>query len=462
MRKIGLTVLLYILRGFVYIKRFFVAIWATILRLYEGLSRWLRQTIGFFLYKRFLSLSKFFGKAKIPFSARIVTFFSQRLTLQISLLVVCVAVMIPHSKLYSRDLTSIPGQDSLLFALVGPTDEIDAIDEVSLNFDALVVSSDVQGWRDGAVSTVAPNPIGEDVKTIQELSGLSTGGSLLKPTIIGGAEIKTDAGTQVQATGRNEVTTYLVEEGDVIGTIAQKFGISVETLLWANNLTIRSYIRPGDTLTILPTTGVMHEVKSGDTISKIARLYDASQDDIIEFNNLASAGSISIGQELVIPEGRRPQATFVPPVTTPSNPSTPVVTTPVVSTPPPSIPASGVGYIWPTAAKIVTQYFGVRHTAIDIAGPIGTPIYAARAGSVIKSQCGYNGGYGCYIIIDHGDGVQTLYAHHSQLFVSVGQQVSQGQTIAAMGSTGRSTGPHTHFEVRVNGVKQNPLSYVKQ
>lgn len=98
---------------------------------------------------------------------------------------------------------------------------------------------------------------------------------------------------------------------------------------------------------------------------------------------------------------------------------------------------------------------------MDIAGPIGTAIYAAKGGTVVKAQPGWNGGYGTYIILDHGDGLQTLYGHNSQLFVAVGEVVSQGQTIAAMGSTGRSTGPHLHFEVRVNGSRLNPLKYIR-
>jgi murein DD-endopeptidase MepM/ murein hydrolase activator NlpD len=109
----------------------------------------------------------------------------------------------------------------------------------------------------------------------------------------------------------------------------------------------------------------------------------------------------------------------------------------------------------------ITQYFGWRHTGLDIAGKLGTPIYATRAGKVIKSQCGWNGGYGCYIIIDHGGGVISLYGHNSQLFVSVGDKVVQGQNISVEGSTGRSTGPHLHFEIRVNGVHQNPLKYIR-
>jgi len=133
-----------------------------------------------------------------------------------------------------------------------------------------------------------------------------------------------------------------------------------------------------------------------------------------------------------------------------------------IAAPPPSVAApAGSGYLWPAGVRYISQYFGWRHTGLDIAGKIGTGLYASRAGTVTRSQCGWNGGYGCYIIIDHGNGITTLYGHASRLYVSVGEYVSQGQTFAAMGSTGRSTGSHLHFEVRVNGARQNPLRYIR-
>jgi murein DD-endopeptidase MepM/ murein hydrolase activator NlpD len=126
--------------------------------------------------------------------------------------------------------------------------------------------------------------------------------------------------------------------------------------------------------------------------------------------------------------------------------------------------ASESGYVWPSGARIITQYYGLRHHALDIAGAWQTPNYATKAGKVITSQCGWNSGYGCYIIIDHGGGVKSLYGHNSKLLVSVGDEVEAGQTIGLMGNTGKVrglTGIHLHFEIIVNGARVNPLRYTR-
>lgn len=458
MQHTGYNILLYILQGLVYLKRLFF--W--LLKLFFGLTNYLldlfRQTIGFQLYKVGLILQKYFGKLKIPWDGRLIDFFGRRSTLQVVLFIVCVVVMIPHSKLYGRDTTTVAGRESLLFALVGPGEQDFQVEEVAVDVTALGQKT-TQSWREGAITTASPGVSGAvATQGVQEIGGISAGGlALIKPTILPGSNLPTisDASGTI-STGRTEIVVYEVQSDDVIGQIAEKFGISVETILWANNLSTRSLIRPGDKLKILPTSGLLHKVKSGDTVAKIAMVYDAKQEDIVKFNKLQKDGSdIVAGEELIVPNGEMPQ-----PVSTYSAPR-PSAFSQVVA-PPPSVSApAGSGYLWPTSARIITQYYGWLHTGLDIAGPIGTPLYASRSGRVVTSQCGYNGGYGCYIILDHGGGVQTLYGHASQLYVSVGESVTQGQTIAAMGSTGRSTGPHIHFEVRLNGSRQNPLKYIR-
>ena len=122
---------------------------------------------------------------------------------------------------------------------------------------------------------------------------------------------------------------------------------------------------------------------------------------------------------------------------------------------------SAAGFIWPVNGVVVSGFgmrWGRMHEGIDITAPTGTPIWAAAAGTVIWS--GWRGGYGNAVVIDHGDGLATLYAHASALVVGVGEQVSQGQTVSLVGSTGNSSGPHLHFEVRVNGVAVDPLLYL--
>lgn len=460
MRRLFLSLWLLVLRSLIYVKRALVWILGQVINIFVRIARSFDDTIGFRLYKVYLSLRKNVSKERVPVRVGFLTFITARNTLQAGLLVVGVIIMIPHSTLQSKSVDEeVTGRDSLLYALVGPSNEISEADSVYLTLNAAVGTQGVPAWRQGAVSTISPSQVG--VETTQEtgpLTGVSRGGSALqKPVIAPGVEIESGASSAKPATGRNQVIQYTVQSGDVIGGIAEQFGISVNTILWANNLTSRSYIRPGDVLDIPPIDGVIHTVRNGQTVSQIARLYDAEQNEVISYNNLSAGGAnIRVGQELVIPHG----------TLTPVAPSRPTVQPSQqirdVAAPPPSVEApAGSGYIWPTSVRVITQYFGWRHTGLDIAGPIGTPLYASRAGTVSKSQCGWNGGYGCYIIIDHGGGVQTLYGHASQLYVSAGDAVSQGQTIAAMGSTGNSTGPHIHFEVRVNGARVNPLQYTR-
>lgn len=239
-------------------------------------------------------------------------------------------------------------------------------------------------------------------------------------------------------TANGEISVYIVREGDTLSQIAEMFGVSAKTVLWANDITDPSIIQPGSSLVILPITGVRHVVKSGDTISTIAKKYDGDVDDILAYNQLPSADAISIGDTIVIPGGEE---------------STPVKKT--YSATPVSVSGSAVatgggssGYIHPLPGAIKTQ--GLHgYNGVDLAASVGTPILAAASGEVIVSKSsGWNGGYGLYVVIKHPNGTQTLYAHNSSNIVSVGQRVVAGQVIAYVGATGRSTGPHLHFEVR--------------
>jgi len=195
-------------------------------------------------------------------------------------------------------------------------------------------------------------------------------------------------------------------------------------------------------------------VKKGDTLTKIAKKYDVDEiEEVIEFNKLADASDLIVGQKLILPGGTQPRA--APVYRTTGRLATVAAPVPSIAVP------AGTLYAWPATVSRITQYFGWRHKGLDIAGPIGTPIIASRSGNVTRARCGWNGGYGCHVILDHGDDVQTLYAHASRIYVDVGEVVDQGQTIAGMGSTGRSSGSHLHFEVRVGGRTQNPLKYVR-
>lgn len=261
-------------------------------------------------------------------------------------------------------------------------------------------------------------------------------------------------GSTETSSAREGIISYTVENGDTVSGIANKFQISVNTILWANNLSAYSLIRPGNTLTILPTSGVMHKVKSGETVGKIALQYGVEEKDIFSYNDIKSANSLVIGQNIIIPGGRK-TTTQTTVVSKPSAPASVVekLTTPKQAT------DSGSSMVWPTEGHRITQYYSWRHTGLDIANKTGTPLYAAEAGTVEYS--GWSNGYGYNVLVNHGGGKKTRYAHASKLYVKVGDKVARGEQIAAMGSTGWSTGPHIHFEVIVNGVKQNPLNYIR-
>jgi len=232
---------------------------------------------------------------------------------------------------------------------------------------------------------------------------------------------------------RDEIIEYIVEPGDTISLIAEKFNISFNTILTTNELNKKSIIRPGQKLIILPISGIVHHVKKGDTIGGITKRYKGEVGEIISFNNLSDEGDIFIGDILVIPNG------VMPP------PSKVTTTAPV--------PLGSSYFILPHAAGKITQ--GLHwYNAIDFGGKCGDMVYAAAGGQVQRVRYGWNGGAGNYITILHPNGVVTMYGHIGSSFVSPGENVSQGDIIAVVGGqpgtpgAGISTGCHVHFGVR--------------
>lgn len=261
----------------------------------------------------------------------------------------------------------------------------------------------------------------------------------------------------VPAGPRDSVVEYAIQPGDTLGGIAARFNISTQTLVWENNLTINSTLQVGQKMRILPVSGLSYKVKKGDTVARIARLLQAKSEDIVEFNNIDDFRLV-VGVVIIVPGGKKTTSERLPS----SRLAAPGVARGryVGGTPPPSLRNVGGGMVWPTTIRYITQYFRLRHPGLDIAGPTGTPIYAADDGVVVAS--GWNrGGYGYMVLLDHGNGLTTRYGHNSRLFVEVGERVSKGQTISLIGSTGRSTGSHLHFEVIAGGVRVNPFLYVR-
>lgn len=255
---------------------------------------------------------------------------------------------------------------------------------------------------------------------------------------------------------RASVIYYTIKSGETISAIARNFGLNINTILWANNLGPRSLIQPGDQLMILPQNGVLYTVSKGDTIGKIARKYGVGENILMTGNNLGK--SIAIGQKIFIPGGRIISESTATTRTTKTNNYTGIsAIKDLVKAPKAKV--SGANMAWPTVGHRITQYYSWRHTGLDIANKVGTPLYAVESGTV--EFAGWSNGYGNNVVINHGGGKKTRYAHASKIFVSKGQEVDRGENIAAMGSTGWSTGSHIHFEVIVNGVKYNPLNYIK-
>ena len=247
------------------------------------------------------------------------------------------------------------------------------------------------------------------------------------------------------------ISYYIVQKGDTISEIAELFNVSSNTIIWENDL--GKSIKEGQELRILPVTGIRHKVSKGDTISKIAQTYDVENEDITIYNGIDES-KLVVGEKIIVPNGAKQKVV----VKTPSASSS----VSLASSSSSSSVSNGY-YIRPTSGA-VTSGFGPRslgyHYGIDFGAPTGTPIVASASGTVLKTSCG--SGYGKCLVIAHDNGTQTLYAHASVLYVSTGTKVKQGQKIAAVGSTGRSTGPHLHFEIiKSNGQKLNPASYLR-
>lgn len=261
---------------------------------------------------------------------------------------------------------------------------------------------------------------------------------------------------------RQQTLTYKVRPGDTLSYIAHKFGISTGTLIWANNLSDPNKLSVGQELVILPITGIVHKVKEGETLESIAAYYGVLPKAIIDYapNGIPPSGEIKVGQEITVPDGVMPTPTPIPrPTPRPVVPAAPQVA-PVAGPRPSGQPGvRGEGnFIWPVGG-ILTQYFSSYHSGIDIAAPMGTPLHAADAGKVTYATWSPYG-YGNFVIIDHGNGFVTRYGHLSAFAVQAGDWVNRGDIIGYIGSTGRSTGPHVHFEILLNGVFQNPLGYL--
>lgn len=289
-------------------------------------------------------------------------------------------------------------------------------------------------------------------------------------TIVDGSALVPEEGpsgtiADIEKPKNSTISRYVVRPGDSLSSIAKLFDVTPNTVLWANDLSSASQLKVGQELIILPVTGLKYTVKKGDTLASIAKKTGSDATEIANFNGLD--GALAAGTEIIIPDGEVPSSTGA------KSPRSGVLVKSGVrasgSVIPfannPREPAHNVGpvgsasqiayYTAPLTHYIQTQ--GIHgYNAVDLAAPAGTPILAAADGTVtIAKAGGWNGGYGSYVVITHGNGSQTLYSHMSRVATYDGARVVRGQVIGYVGSTGSSTGPHVHFEIR-NGIR-NPF-----
>ena len=254
--------------------------------------------------------------------------------------------------------------------------------------------------------------------------------------------------TQISNKVRDSIIDYQVQSGDTVVSIANKFGVSPDTIRWENSLS-KDKIKVDQTIKILPVAGIAHTVVKGDTIYSIAKKYDANVQAIVDFpfNTFTDDETfeLAIGQTIIVPEGVMPAVSASP---------RPRQMTPNAGT----VTASGQ-FVWPTQGTI-TQRFSWYHPGLDIANRSLPPVVAADSGRVIYAGWDASG-YGYMVLVDHGNGYKTRYAHLSEIMVISGQTIGRGAAVGKVGNTGRSTGPQLHFEIYLNGVRVNPLGYLK-
>ena len=279
--------------------------------------------------------------------------------------------------------------------------------------------------------------------------------------------------TNLPAKARNQVQRYTVQENDTVIGISEQFNLKPSTILWGNPYTLSDdphALLAGLEINILPVDGVYYEWHDGDGLNGVSDVFGVTPEDIIDFpaNGLSretigdySNPNIRPGTWLIIPGGSRAFVNWSAPLITRENPAVASIYGPGACQAVTDGPLGSGVFIWPTTETWISGYDydeGTNHRAIDIAGSLGNSVFAADDGVVVYA--GWNNhGYGNVVMIDHGNGWQTLYAHLDSYNVDCGYYVFKGDTIAALGTTGNSSGPHLHYEMRYNGVPVNPNNF---
>jgi LysM repeat protein len=350
------------------------------------------------------------------------------------------------------------GTHALLFILVSMV--LWAIPHVFFNYSISMSNDSIL-----AVSNTTPTPGISSASIIEQVS--NQGGESAIPRQI-------NLHTTIPARPRTEVITYKVKSGDTLFGIAEKFGLKPETLLWGNQLILADNphnLRPDQELNILPVDGTYYRWQVGDGLNGVASFFGVKPEDIVNFpgnhmdpNTIGDYAHPNIKADtwVVVPGGKRAFVTWSAPDIPRDNPEVAKVLGPGACESIPQGPIGAAIFIWPADHHFLSGYDytpSTNHFGIDIDGETGNPVYAVDSGVVVYS--GWNNwGYGNVVVINHGNGWQTLYAHLNNILVSCGQSVIQGGVIGAIGETGNASGSHLHFEMMYNGTKVNPWNYL--
>jgi len=460
-KKFAVKAVLFLFKGLILLMKTVTVIFKIIKALFSSVFKVSLKAGGkrsiLSIYKIYTFIKKILASAFLPAKNKVLYPLINRGTIHFIVIVLTALILAGNIKTkisHAENMEQVIGGNSILASLVseelGDTEIIKEMADMESDI-VKHVQTDYLDEKSFGVKEINQH-IGTSHEAVadgieeefQQTRIVSESGAIVKPDI---------TSTLTTPEKRTEIIAYVVQTGDVIGSIASKFNVSMNTILWENNLSYYTVIRPGDTLRILPVSGISHSVKSGETLGFIANKYSSEMDKILAYNSLKEDDVINKGQKIIIPDGIKRV------VRTTSVASAGSSNIQKVFAGAPSKYSAASGFIWPTTTKRITQYYHWRHHGLDIGGKTGNAIYAIEKGQIIVS--GWTKGYGYNIIVDHGGGQKSRYAHFSKLYVKKGDLVSKGQQIGEMGSTGWSTGPHLHLEIMINGAKVNPLKYIK-
>jgi LysM repeat protein len=438
-----------IIRLLVQIKAWFVSALNLAGRLFGPLFNLVLKFIVLPIYRLGYALKRRLGKFYRPAKNRLMWWLTNRHAVHAVVIAIAAVAGIVNLGLSEvRAEYDSFGQRSILYSLV-TSQPVEVIEEYA-DLDEVALYSEVETYGQGVLR--APLTGAGSNALADELSFDTDDLALTAPLV----SAEPTAASRVP---RTKAISYTVQSGDTLSTISQNFDISLNTLLWANSLTIRSLIKPGMELTILPVSGVQHVVKSGDTLTAIANKYNVSSDTILSYNHMADSAALSIGQNLIVPGGE---------VRAPAPVRSVAVRDIFTSAPEGSggstTPTAGAQMVWPTDLHYVVRGLSWFHTGMDIDcngranGTSTNDNYAAMDGVV--QFAGAKSGYGYAVEINHGNGLVTRYGHFYSLYVQKGDYVTAGGPLGRCGSTGNSTGTHLHFEVIANGRYRNPTDYL--